>query len=76
MALSARDKSVSLRSHIILIDTVGSVPFANPHHSRSVAEMDELFEKRIPAWRTSQYVTDVETHLKAFLEAERRQISG
>jgi hypothetical protein len=36
--------------------------------------MDELFEKRIPAWRTSKYVTDVETHLNAFLEAEKRHL--
>lgn len=40
--------------------------------ARSVAEMDELFEKRVPAWRTSKYTTDVEIHLKAFLEQEKR----
>lgn len=41
--------------------------------SRSVAEMDELFEKQIPAWRTGKYVTDVENQLERVLEAERRR---
>jgi hypothetical protein len=39
---------------------------------RSVAEMDELFEKHIPAWRTSNYVTVAETQLNQFLEEERK----
>lgn len=30
---------------------------------RSAAEIDELFEKGVPAWRWSKTVTDVETQL-------------
>ncbi len=34
--------------------------------------MDELFEKRIPAWRTGKYVTEVEKQLDRVLEAEQK----
>jgi len=40
--------------------------------ARAVAEMDELFEKRIPAWRTSKYVTEAEKQLERVLEAEKK----
>ncbi|GFZ46551.1 hypothetical protein JCM24511_03771 [Saitozyma sp. JCM 24511] len=40
--------------------------------SRSVAEMDELFEKRIPAWRTGKFVTEAEKQLDRVLQAEQK----
>lgn len=27
---------------------------------RNAAEMDEMYEKRVPAWKMSKYVTDVQ----------------
>ena len=33
--------------------------------SRAIAEIDELFEKRVPAWKWSKTVTDVEEHMRA-----------
>lgn len=40
--------------------------------ARSVAEMDELFERGIPAWRTSKYVTDVERQLDRVVQGEQK----
>jgi hypothetical protein len=34
--------------------------------------MDELFEKRIPAWRTSKFVTEAEKQLDRVLQAEQK----
>jgi hypothetical protein len=46
--------------------------FAPEPARRSPAELDELFEKRIPAWRMKGYVTDVELSAKAGREAHAR----
>lgn len=46
--------------------------FAPEPARRSPAELDELFEKRIPAWRMKGYVTDVELSAKAGREAPAR----
>ena len=32
--------------------------------SRSAAEIDELYERKIPAWRWSETVTAAEEHMK------------
>jgi hypothetical protein len=32
--------------------------------SRSAAEIDELFEKKVPAWRWNKYHTDAETSMQ------------
>lgn len=38
--------------------------------SRSVAEMDELFEKKIPAWQTAKYITDAQKTLSEVMAQE------
>jgi SP family general alpha glucoside:H+ symporter-like MFS transporter len=36
--------------------------------SRSAAEIDELYEKHVPAWRWSSTVTEVETQMHAAIQ--------
>lgn len=38
--------------------------------SRSVAEVDELFEKKVPAWRWSGYVTEAERVMREAVQAQ------
>ncbi len=37
---------------------------------RSAAEIDELYERKVPAWRWTKTVTDVEERMKSALRAE------
>jgi SP family general alpha glucoside:H+ symporter-like MFS transporter len=39
-------------------------------HSRSAAEIDELYERKIPAWRWSRTVTAVEEEMHVFVQAK------
>jgi hypothetical protein len=41
---------------------------------RSPAELDELYEKHIPAWRMRGYVTDVEKDMQS--HGENRRVGG
>lgn len=41
--------------------------------SRSAAEIDELYERKIPAWRWSKTVTHVEEQMQAAVEASAAQ---
>lgn len=43
---------------------------------RSAAEIDELFEEKVPAWRWSKTVTSVEEELKRTMEARNGRIEG
>lgn len=38
--------------------------------SRSAAEIDELYERKIKVWRWSKTVTEAERHLQAVLESK------
>ena len=40
--------------------------------SRSTAEMDELFERDVRAWRWSKFETAAEQQLKAYMENDKR----
>ena len=42
-------------------------------YSRSVAEIDELFERHVKAWRWNKTVTEVENHMHATLMAEEKR---
>jgi hypothetical protein len=39
-----------------------------PRYRRSAAEIDELYENRVPAWRWKKTVTQVEKQLQAALQ--------
>ncbi|KAL1404926.1 hypothetical protein Q8F55_008538 [Vanrija albida] len=38
---------------------------------RSAAEIDELYERKVPAWRWSKTVTEVETHLRELVQGQQ-----
>lgn len=39
-------------------------------HSRSAAEIDELYERKIPAWRWSETVTTVEEQMHVVVQVK------
>lgn len=39
-------------------------------HSRSAAEIDELYERRVPAWRWSRTRTDAEVQMEAVVQVK------
>lgn len=55
--------SLSLTTSLVLTSSV--------NYSRSAAEIDELYERRIPAWRWSKTVTAGEQTMHAVAEAKR-----
>lgn len=43
---------------------------------RSAAEIDELFEDKVPAWRWSKTVTSVEEELKRTMDDRNGRVHG
>lgn len=40
------------------------------HYRRSAAEIDELYERRVPAWRWSRTRTDAEVQMEAVVQVK------
>lgn len=38
---------------------------------RNAAEMDEMYEKKVPAWKMSRYMTDVQREQEVVLNHEK-----
>ena len=43
-----------------VVCTIGAFYFVPEPSQRNSAELDEMYEKEVPAWRMRKYVTDVQ----------------
>lgn len=59
-----------VRPHSLSLSRVILTNFLFLSHRRSAAEIDELYERRVPAWRWSRTRTDAEVQMEAVVQVK------